>query len=103
MCRMCLGVFTDVQPESRRIDTCVNKKSSLTGISCRKFFSTTRFFQLRQAAAYAGVHFSAIETVVRQGLLPARRLGRNIIIRKSDLDKFLASLELVYPQKRGAA
>jgi excisionase family DNA binding protein len=56
-----------------------------------------------QAAAYAGVHFSAIETVVRNGSLPARRLGRTVIILKEDLDKFLASLDLIYEKRRGAA
>jgi excisionase family DNA binding protein len=53
-------------------------------------------FNYSQAAQYAGVHFSAIETVVREGRLPARKLGRNIIILRSDLDNFLASLDVVY-------
>jgi excisionase family DNA binding protein len=66
-------------------------------------FSTHYAFNYSQAAAYAGVHFSAIEVVVRSGHLPARRLGRNIIVLKKDLDAFLESLELVYTQKRGAA
>src|SRR5271165_3078096 len=59
-------------------------------------FSTHGAFNYSQAAAYSGVHFSAIETVVREGRLPARRLGRNIIVLKRDLDHFLASLDIVY-------
>jgi excisionase family DNA binding protein len=62
-----------------------------------KFSAQQASFNYSQAAAYAGVHFSAIETVVREGRLPARRLGRNVIILKSDLDVFLKSLELIYP------
>jgi excisionase family DNA binding protein len=58
-------------------------------------FSSQGAFNYSQAAAYAGVKFSAIETVVREGRLPGRRLGRNIIILKSDLDNFLASLDIV--------
>lgn len=58
-------------------------------------FSSQGTFNYSQAAAYAGVKFSAIETVVREGRLPGRRLGRNVIILKSDLDNFLASLDVV--------
>jgi excisionase family DNA binding protein len=59
-------------------------------------FSSQGALNYSQAAAYAGVHFSAIEVAVRQGRLPGRRLGRNIIVLKSDLDNFLASLDVVY-------
>jgi excisionase family DNA binding protein len=59
-------------------------------------FSTHGALNYSQAAAYSGVHFSAIETVVREGRLPARRLGRNVIILRQDLDAFLKSLELIY-------
>ena len=48
-----------------------------------------------QAAAYCGVRSSAIEDAVRDGKLTGRRFGRNIIIIKSDLDAFLASLDIV--------
>src|SRR6266853_5847795 len=48
-----------------------------------------------QAAAYCGVRCSAIEETVRDGRLAGRRLGRNVIIIKSDLDAFLASLDIV--------
>jgi len=48
-----------------------------------------------QAAAYCGVRCSAIEDAVRDGRLAGRRLGRNVIIVKSDLDTFLGSLEIL--------
>lgn len=48
-----------------------------------------------ESAVYCGVRCSAIESVVRDGLLPARRLGRSIIILKSDLDTFLTNLDVV--------
>ena len=48
-----------------------------------------------EAATYCGVRCSAIESVVRDGKLRGRRLGRNVIILKSDLDAFLASLEVI--------
>jgi hypothetical protein len=48
-----------------------------------------------ESAAYCGVRCSAIESVIRDGKLLGRRLGRNVIILKSDLDAFLASLEVI--------
>ena len=48
-----------------------------------------------QAAAYCGVRCSAIEDVVRDGRLAGRRLGRNVVILKADLDAFLASLDVI--------
>jgi excisionase family DNA binding protein len=48
-----------------------------------------------QAAAYCGVRCSAIEDAVRDGRLAGRRLGRNVVIIRSDLDAFLASLDIV--------
>jgi excisionase family DNA binding protein len=50
-----------------------------------------------EAAAYCGVRCSAIESIVRDGKLRGRRLGRNIIILKCDLDAFLESLEIIPP------
>jgi|HubBroStandDraft_4_1064222.scaffolds.fasta_scaffold678612_2 hypothetical protein len=50
-----------------------------------------------QAAAYCGVRCSAIEDVVRDGILTGRRLGRNVIILKADLDAFLLSLDIIPP------
>jgi hypothetical protein len=58
-------------------------------------FSFRGALNIVESAAYCGVRCSAIESVVRDGILPARRLGRNIIILKSDLDAFLANLEAV--------
>lgn len=52
-------------------------------------------FNIVQAANYCGVRSSAIEEAIRDGRLPGRRLGRNIIIVKLDLDLFLASLDVV--------
>jgi excisionase family DNA binding protein len=50
---------------------------------------------IADSAAYCGVRCSAIESVIRDGKLRGRRLGRNVIILKSDLDAFLASLDII--------
>ena len=59
-------------------------------------FSAQGAFNYSQAASYCGVRCSAIEISVREGRLPGRRLGRNIIILKEDIDAFLKSLDVVY-------
>src|SRR5258706_10773232 len=48
-----------------------------------------------QAAAYCGVRCSAIEDAVRDGRVAGRRLGRNIVILRADLDAFLISLDII--------
>jgi excisionase family DNA binding protein len=50
---------------------------------------------IAESATYCGVRCSAIESVIRDGKLRGRRLGRNVIILKSDLDAFLASLDII--------
>jgi hypothetical protein len=52
-------------------------------------------FNILQAAFYAGVKCAAIESAVRDGKLRGRRLGRNVIILKADLDAFLGSLDVI--------
>jgi excisionase family DNA binding protein len=50
---------------------------------------------IMESAVYCGVRYSAIESAVRDGKLRGRRLGRNIVILKYDLDAFLESLEII--------
>jgi excisionase family DNA binding protein len=52
-------------------------------------------FSIVQAAAYCGVRCGAVEDAVRDGRLAGRRLGRNVIVLKSDLDAFLTSLDVI--------
>jgi hypothetical protein len=58
-------------------------------------FSFRGALNIVESAAYCGVRCSAIESAIRDGVLPARRLGRNIIVLKSDLDSFLTNLDVV--------
>lgn len=68
--------------------------TSAAGVDAPEFHSQGAL-NIIQAAAYCGVRCSAIEDAVRDGRLAGRRLGRSIIIIKSDLDAFLASLDIV--------
>lgn len=54
-------------------------------------------FSIVQAAAYCGVRCGAVEDAIRDGRLLGRRFGRNIVIRRIDLDAFLESLEIISP------
>jgi excisionase family DNA binding protein len=58
-------------------------------------FAVRGALNIVEAAAYCGVRCSAIEDAVRDGKLRGRRLGRNVIILKADLDEFLAVLEII--------
>ena len=58
-------------------------------------FSSRGALNIPQAAFYCGVKCSAIEEAVRDGRLPGRKLGRNVIILKSDLDSFLSALDII--------
>jgi hypothetical protein len=58
-------------------------------------FSSHGALNIMESSAYCGVRCSAIESAVRDGKLPGRRLGRNVVILKCDLDAFLESLEII--------
>jgi hypothetical protein len=60
-------------------------------------FSIHGALNIVESATYCGVRCFAIESAVTDGRLRGRRLGRNVIILKSDLDAFLASLDVVPP------
>jgi UDP-N-acetylmuramyl pentapeptide synthase len=48
-------------------------------------FNVQGALNIIQAAAYCGVRCSAIEDAVRDARLTGRRLGRNIVILRTDL------------------
>lgn len=58
-------------------------------------FVTHGALNITESAIYCGVRCAAIESAVRDGKLRGRRLGRNVIILKADLDAFLASLDVI--------
>ena len=58
-------------------------------------FSSRGALNIMESSAYCGVRCSAIESAVRDGKLRGRRIGRNVVILKCDLDAFLESLEII--------
>jgi excisionase family DNA binding protein len=68
--------------------------STVTAVGCPEFCAQGAL-NIVQAAAYCGVRCAAIEDAVRDGRLTGRRLGRNVIIVKADLDAFLVSLDII--------
>lgn len=44
---------------------------------------------VEEAAAISGLGVNTIRKLVKTGELPARRVGRRILIRRTDLDAFL--------------
>jgi excisionase family DNA binding protein len=49
-------------------------------------------YSVAEAAVLAGVGRDGIYAAIRQGQLPAKKLGRRTVIRRTDLDRFLANL-----------
>jgi hypothetical protein len=72
------------------------RQKDQTNLSVPEFqFDTHGALNITESAIYSGVRCAAIESAVRDGKLRGRRLGRNVIILKSDLDAFLASLDII--------
>src|SRR5580700_2901127 len=72
------------------------KQKDQTNLSVpQAHFVTRGALNIAESAIYCGVRCSAIESVIRDGKLLGRRLGRNVIILKADLDAFLASLDVI--------
>jgi len=82
--------------ENKREDAMTARQKGQTNIPATPPDSLPRgALNIVEAASYCGVRCSAIESVVRDGKLQGRRLGRNVIILKADLDAFLASLAVI--------
>ena len=74
------------------------KQKDQTNLSLPEaYFVTHGALNIAESAIYCGVRCAAIESAVRDGRLPGRRLGRNVIILKADLDAFLVSLDIILP------
>ena len=58
-------------------------------------FTERGALNIAESAAYCGVRCAAIEAAIRDGRLTGRRLGRNVIVLKADLDDFLENLDVI--------
>jgi excisionase family DNA binding protein len=73
----------------------IKRKDQTPCSALEAHFDAHGALNIAESATYCGVRCSAIESVIRDGKLRGRRLGRNVIILKADLDAFLASLEAI--------
>jgi excisionase family DNA binding protein len=97
-CTHCMGFFAHLRGKTKR-NAMAPKRRTPTAppapvVDCPEL-RPQGALNIGQAAEYCGVRCSAIEGAVRDGRLAGRRLGRNVVIIKSDLDAFLASLDIV--------
>lgn len=58
---------------------------------------TQQAFNTRQAAVYLGLTCWQVRTAIWTGKLPAKRVGRDLIVRRADADAYLAGLPNVEP------
>ena len=61
---------------------------------------TQSAFNTRQAAVYCGISCWQIRSAIWSGNLPAKRVGRDLIIRRVDADAFLESLPNAEPNTK---
>jgi len=54
-------------------------------------------FSVKQAAVYLGMSAWSVRVAIWRGELPARKNKHNIVVLRSDADKFLAALPVVEP------
>jgi hypothetical protein len=74
------------------------KQKDQTNFSAPEAYIAVRgALNITESAIYCGVRCAAIESAVRDGKLRGRRLGRNVIILKADLDAFLLALDVIPP------
>jgi hypothetical protein len=85
-----------VGEKKRARNSMATRQKDQTNLSVTEaHFVTHGALNIAETAIYCGVRCAAIESVVRDGKLRGRRLGRNIIILKCDLDAFLAALDII--------
>jgi hypothetical protein len=88
--------FARWRAQTRKRNAMAIKQKDQTNLSAPEAHFVARgALNITESAIYCGVRCAAIESAVRDGKLRGRRLGRNVIILKSDLDAFLASLDII--------
>ncbi len=53
---------------------------------------------VEEAAAYLQIHKATVYKYIREGLLPAARLGKVYRLRRRDVDAFLETMKLERPR-----
>jgi excisionase family DNA binding protein len=67
-------------------DRFVNKKASaLTEIFSSGYKAAMKLISTAEAAEKLGVHITRVQVLIRQGRLPAQKVGRNYVIDEGDL------------------
>jgi hypothetical protein len=93
-----MGFFARWRAQKRKRSAMAIKQHDQTNLSAPEAHIVARgALNISESAIYCGVRCAAIESAVRDGKLQGRRLGRNVIILKADLDAFLTSLDIIPP------
>ena|SRR5215468_9590916 len=62
-----------------------------TQLSTSTVASNKTFLTVKQCAEVSGLGISTIRLYLRRRKIPAQKIGRRILIKRSDLDRFLES------------
>jgi hypothetical protein len=75
----------------------VSPKKSIAVPSVVLLDPTQTAYNTRQAAVYLGMTCWQVRSAIWTGKLPAKRVGRDLIVRRVDADAYLAGLPNVEP------
>jgi excisionase family DNA binding protein len=51
-------------------------------------------FSLEEAAIYAGLTYPTIQKLIREGKLPASKVGSRVVVRRAALDRLLYDTQI---------
>lgn len=77
-----------------QIDLSRKELSALTGVFNESYKMIMKLLSSSQAAEKLGVHITRVQVLIREGRLPAQKVGRNYVIDE-------ANLKLVKERKPG--
>lgn len=73
------------------------KKSPVSVVPSVQINPSQHAFNTRQAAVYLGMSCWQVRAAIWRGQLAAKRVGRDLIIRRADADAYIAGLPNVEP------
>jgi len=77
-----------------------NQKPPAVAVPAVNLDPTQQAYNTRQCAVYLGLSCWQVRSAIWSGKLPAKRVGRDLIVLRSDADKFLAGLPNAEPIRK---
>jgi excisionase family DNA binding protein len=76
-------------------------RSSTLRTQAKDRYGLPQVLKVAEAAVFLGLERKTVYAAIKRGDLPARRVGRRVVILRDVLLRWLASEERVVPERRG--